>query len=286
LQSQARALFSRNINLIDLQRVSQIDKSFNPIGEETNLSTLPPSLAIVIHVFHLDQFKNILKKVTRLGVNFDAFVTCSNPYIWPEVQKLSEEFSNLVDVKLTENRGRNFGPWLIEFHEQLQKYEYFVHLHTKKSAHVRPRLSDDWSARSMAFIENKAVFDRAINILRRQPDVGLIFVDCGDLFRQINSYWNANYDAAVMLVKTLGLGSLLPRNQKVIYPMGGMFLARTSSLKELLDHRWTPEMFPIEKGQLDGTTQHAIERLVGWIPKEKGMSICVYKPSADTFYVN
>ena len=57
------------------------------------------------------------------------------------------------------------------------------------------------------------------------------------------------------------------------FPAGTMFWARTKSISELFDLQLDKKDFPEEKGQVDGTIAHAIERLFGIIPAKKGYKV-------------
>jgi lipopolysaccharide biosynthesis protein len=72
-------------------------------------------------------------------------------------------------------------------------------------------------------------------------------------------------------------------SKRFAYPAGGMFLARTKSLKPLLELKWTADDFPAELSQMDGTTQHALERLVGLVPSLTGFSHLIFDSQENSF---
>jgi lipopolysaccharide biosynthesis protein len=62
------------------------------------------------------------------------------------------------------------------------------------------------------------------------------------------------------------------------FPAGGMFAARTDSVKQLFEHQWKFEDFPLEMGQVDGQTHHMIERLFGYLPLINGFKHLLLPP--------
>jgi FMN phosphatase YigB (HAD superfamily) len=62
-----------------------------------------------------------------------------------------------------------------------------------------------------------------------------------------------------------------------------MFWIRPSSYKEFLTHDFNYSDFPDELGQLDGTLQHALERIMGVYPSIKGLDHLVYVSEIDRF---
>ena len=62
-----------------------------------------------------------------------------------------------------------------------------------------------------------------------------------------------------------------------------MFWLKVEHYKELFGMDWKYEMFPRENGQLDGTTQHAVERLFGWHRQSADISHAIYCRDLDAF---
>lgn len=62
-----------------------------------------------------------------------------------------------------------------------------------------------------------------------------------------------------------------------------MFLARSSAYSWLTDVQWTYEDFPPELGQIEGTTQHFIEKVLGYAPAIKKQNHLVYVQEIDGF---
>jgi FMN phosphatase YigB (HAD superfamily) len=68
--------------------------------------------------------------------------------------------------------------------------------------------------------------------------------------------------------------------------MGGMFWAKTDALKQLLSYPWSYEDFPEEAGQIDGTTHHAIERLVVVCCQSNGYKKVAFHPEVNAGFID
>lgn len=95
-------------------------------------------------------------------------------------------------------------------------------------------------------------------------------------FRQVlgAAHWGDNKDIARELAFRLGWpDSALPEDGALRFPVGSMFWARVAAIRPLLDLALTPDHFPPEAGQVDGTLAHAIERMLG-VVCQAGAIIC------------
>lgn len=92
-------------------------------------------------------------------------------------------------------------------------------------------------------------------------------------FRQVlgAAHWGDNKDIARELAFRLGWpDSALPEDGALRFPVGSMFWARVAAIRPLLDLALTPDHFPPEAGQMDGTLAHAIERMLGVVCQAGG----------------
>lgn len=74
-------------------------------------------------------------------------------------------------------------------------------------------------------------------------------------------HWGLNKDLAENVLQKLHIDIKLPVNN-IVFPVGNMFWARVDAVLPLFTNT-VADNFPNEKGQADGTTAHAIERL--WV---------------------
>jgi lipopolysaccharide biosynthesis protein len=234
-------------------------------------------LAITAHIFYrewLDIFLAKLPQFKELGA-----ILVTTP-VQEFKEMLENEFAKqgiTGRVVLSQNRGRNFGPLLVELSKEILEYDYFIHVHSKRSAHSKVSRGELWQERNTQFLldhSNIKGFHQAFN---QSKDVGLIYVNCSDLLRTINYRWGTSRQATRRYFgKQRGFESIR-WSGKIDFPAGGMFAARVSAVQELMECEWSYSDFPHEDGQLDGTLQHGIERMIGALVISKGLRHLVYQ---------
>lgn len=224
-------------------------------------------VGVFVHVHYsefLPRIKNILAVYTEAFPNVMFNFTSTDEKIHASLLDLATQFRNVGLVRLCVNRGRNFGPLLVSFQDEIPKVKYVIHVHTKKSPHAGKGIGDKWADLLWGnLLENLDVFRNNLSLLRAGENVSLLYpVDLKlfppDSFSWARSRGNVPLEIAASSVNRLFDADRFP------FPVGGMFMASSKGLKEsLLFRRWSPEDFPKELGQTDGTVQHALERVIG-----------------------
>lgn len=66
---------------------------------------------------------------------FDIYVS-TNEFLFEQVSQILSAYRQInIKVRIVPNRGRDIGPLISEFAEELQKYDVIGHFHTKKLRH-------------------------------------------------------------------------------------------------------------------------------------------------------
>ena len=102
--------------------------------------------------------------------------------------------------------------------------------------------------------ESKRMADTVLSAMSDDESIGMVFPDEPNVMG-----WNANRGFAEPLAARMGLAKL-PRNFD--FPVGTMFWARTPALEPLIDLDLQWDDYPEEPLPYDGTSIHAIERLL------------------------
>lgn len=246
-------------------------------------------IGFFVHLYYMDY---AVRLVTALGQNAEiSNVHVSTPKI--EIMNFLRDWEiksgRRLDIHFTPNIGRNFGPLFVELKQEILKYEFFVHLHSKKSKHQSKKMSLDWSERSWRLlIEDQVLLRRAVISMKSNERLNTISPLVFDLIPPESFSWLCNEVGGAALAKRLSIAS---SKNRFLFPAGGMFLARTESLRKILELNWAWSDFPEEMGQIDGTTQHAIERMIGVMASQNGgyQGLFDFKSdrfSADESYIN
>ena len=224
---------------------------------------------------YLDRFSRLVE--TYSGSSHFA-VTTDNKEVFEEIQ--SRDYPN-VTVKKSQNRGRNFGPLLVELLEEMAGYDYVVHLHSKRSVHSTRDVASRWADLHWKMLgENKRVFDRSVALLDSDKEIAIAYPLATKVVKPSRFNWFLNRDLAEVWMKRKGIDFV---EDPFPFPAGGMFLMRTKAFAHVLEDSWTYENFPEESGQLDGTTQHMLERLMGALPTSLGYKHLIYDSRVDRF---
>jgi lipopolysaccharide biosynthesis protein len=213
-----------------------------------------PQIAVILHLFYVDLWEEILRYLDQLDEDFDLFVSLS-----PETgagfdERIREEFPH-ADVRYFDNRGRDIGPFMMFLRdERLQHYELVCKIHSKKSPH---RVDGDrWRGNLLHQLLGAPAIIREIrDVFEADPSVGLLG-PANHLDRDEDS-WGSNRQRMEQLARRMGVGS---SDITLEFFAGSMFWFRPRAFARLLDLGIELEDFEAERGQLDGGLHHALER--------------------------
>jgi len=225
--------------------------------------------ALHIHLYYYDQAQDIARRILKSRSPVDLFISVSSATIRDEALKLFGKMKGRrVDVRIVPNRGRDMGPLLTEFADDLKHYEAVGHFHTKLSPHYHNRtLVKNWvnllSENTLG--GKKPMIDVILNAMASNPRLGMIFPDDPQVVG-----WTCNRDQAIELVKRIGYSEADLPQKHINFPVGMMFWARINALKPLFDLKLDWSNYPEEPLSLDGTMLHALERILPIVAMKEG----------------
>jgi lipopolysaccharide biosynthesis protein len=262
---------SSKIQLIDLQAIP------------TPQSLTAKKIAIQAHIFYPDLASELAKVLANFPAPFDLLISTPDAHNEESLRKQFQGIQHLqkLQILIAPNRGRDLGPLLYGFGKQLLDYDYFAHVHTKKSSATND-IGNTWRQYLIHGLLNSSQ-DRSLKILNLLEDYGLIYPQKFPLIDVQNCQWGESLQAASTLCKSMQIPAPLPGY--IEFPAGSMFWAKTAALKPLLEHSFIPEDFELESGQTDRTIMHAIERSLTHIAISQGYPVALLKyPSALSYY--
>lgn len=253
------------------------------IGVQEQGASMDITLGVFLHV-HFEEFiDDFAARLQEFPARSEFFMTATSGVAAKKLKAVLESEQRPWEIRVVPNRGRNFGPLLVEYGKKMTEFEFILHLHSKKSSHAGKILNTEWADLIFQRLMSATYLRGALSFMVENPKVGLIYRDLAGRFRKVNSYWGANRGPLTQSDFYKSSKAHLNWKLPVAYPIGGMFLARTQSLRQLLEFEWKYEMFPEEKGQLDGTLQHSVERYVGFLATFNNFEHGVFSGSPDTF---
>lgn len=244
------------------------------------------TIAVAVHVFYLDVFEEICSYLKNIPYHFNLLITTPDPANESPIRSIVSRsgIDATLFLKISQNRGRNFGPLLVEYSGLLLHHDLFLHLHTKKSLHSG---SDAFAWRAHLYkslLGNRylvsAIIDRFAN-----DNTGVLFPATYSWLPYWAHHWLSNSHLIKPFYERLGIPYERPLTY-LDYPVGSMFWARPEALKPLLEEKWRYEDFPPEQGQNDGTVAHVIERSIVTIAKHEKYSFIEFDYDAGSFRRN
>jgi lipopolysaccharide biosynthesis protein len=239
-----------------------------------------PEVCFVIHAYYLDLLDDLFLKLKAITFDFDIVITNSSSSILDEKQ-ITEILrkSGLKDILVlnTVNRGRDILPLIHCVNAGiLDSYNYFFKFHTKRSKWARGRQDigngGGGSGWRQSFYEdligdgtNSSII---LEHLKRDIDLGIV-TERNSLLG--SNYWTGNLRRTQELATRLEL-EFIP--DELLFPAGSMYACKGLVIQGLRALCLSDEDFEPELGQLDNTTAHAVERLVGLVSIAGGYKQC------------
>ncbi len=251
----------------EVARPAELDPSAGvPFGFSAVAAGAPP-LAVVCHLFHVDLAGDFRRYLSNIPCACDLFITTDTPSKRDVLERRFGDWERgTVLVRVSENRGRDIAPKLVTFRDVYPRYELVLHLHSKRSHHERALAG--WRSYLLeTLLGSRAVVESVLAAFSLSPRLGMIGAQH---FEPIRSWigWGENLEHARRLA--LRMGFQLDERAALDFPSGSMFWARSAALKPLLDLGLTGADFEPERGQTDGTTAHAVERLYYLVCERSG----------------
>lgn len=268
-------------NRFNFRRIVEQKPSLN-IAEITKGKTI----AIHLHLFYIDLLPEIQSYLNNMPCIFDLFVSIPDIVDY-DAKKLQESLCMIkhigaITIKRTPNQGRDIAPMLCTFKTDLQRYDFMLHIQTKKSPQDKSLVG--WRR----FILNHLLRSKdAVTYILQclNDDVGIIappdYIFCYDI-----TGWTQNLNQAQKIINRSKLNLCLEKEVPMVkFPQGSMFWCKTDYLKELFNIKWDYKEFESEPLPFDGTVAHALERLFFLWDTDNKRKCCMIYNTTDEMYL-
>lgn len=262
------------------------NRSLVPLNAQSNLIDLNTvveaqevsgKIAVHLHIFYADLVNEFTGYLRNMPFSYDLYVSAASDEAFENCQK---QFANLpncqaTDIQRVPNRGRDIAPLLSTFGKTLAEYDYFAHLHTKKSLYNKGATRGWREYLCDSLLGSPERVRRIFTLFDDEANYGIVYPQNYFLLPYPANTWLANRGLAATWMTRLGLGEM-PHGY-FDYPASSMFWARGKALAPLLQAGLTSEDFPEENRQTDGTLAHTMERLFVISARKQGFSPAILR---------
>jgi|GEM_PF-3057824 len=221
-------------------------------------------LAVILHLYYPDLWPVIKDKLTNINVPFDLFVSIQDrdkDIVLDRVNK----YHKATNIVVMPNRGRDMLPFMLiasKISEEKQ-YKYLLKLHSKKSLHRND--GNEW----LNSLLSQLIPSDISGIIKTLERTSTGAIGPADHVVSLSRYMGENRERTGVIMGLIADKKFVKQvlNTPGNYPFfgGTMFWCRLDFLSPLLKSGITPADFNTERGQVDGTAAHAIERILGKI---------------------
>lgn len=221
-----------------------------------------PTVAVICHMYYPEILNEFKKYLLNIPFSYDLFITTDSDEKKDEIKDcLLDWRKGAVEIRVVPNQGRDIAPKLIGCQDVYDNYEFFLHIHSKKSHHLDYLFG--WRTYLLeTLLGSERIVESIFEAFNSDPKLGIVAPEHFDKIRN-GIGWGCNFDQAKNFASQLDLQ--LDLDSKIDFPSGSMFWGRSAAIKPLLDKKLSFDDFQTELGQLDGTLGHIIERLYFFI---------------------
>lgn len=253
-----------------------------PAAEPFDMQVLPDPVplaafdlrvGVMAHVFYSDLISEFADTLRLLPVPFTLLVSVMDAEAEDMARQRFEQLPRLAHlvIRRIENRGRDIAPLLVTFHDEVLALDIVGHIHTKKSLYTGSE-QEQWRRYLLnSLFGSPERLGWILGMFQADPQLGMVYPESYHSVPLWAHTLLSNADACETLANRMGVG--LDRQRYIDFPAGSMFWARVDALRPLYDLRLRLEDFPVEHGQIDGTVQHAVERLLGVVTRHQGFRL-------------
>ncbi|GAA6194539.1 rhamnan synthesis F family protein [Phaeobacter sp. NW0010-22] len=226
-------------------------------------------VAVVVHLYYHEMWPEFATALRRQHFDFDLYVTLtgSETDCAPVRQEIEATFPR-AQVWALPNHGRDILPFVHLINAGLlTPYRAVCKLHSKKSPHLAD--GDAWRQTLLAGVLGDPDQTQVrLQTFLDQTQLGIWTAD--HQLYQGDIWWGPNQPRAETLLDRIG-----QRNwgANLAFPAGSIYWIKPALLTQIQALKLTAQDFEPEQALVDGTTAHAMERVLGCLAIATGLGI-------------
>jgi len=222
-------------------------------------TTMPPHgitrVAVLAHIFYPDLCSELLGYINHIPVQADLYISTDTEEKREIIKKTLVDYAKgTMEIRIFPNRGRDIAPKIVGYADVYRRYDYFLHIHTKKTL-IDNNLSGWRTYLYQNLLGSPEIVTSILTLLQRE-EMGVVFPQHYDLiWPAVN--WGHCFRRSRDLLEQAGIP--LCQSTPLEFPSGSMFWGKSKALRLLLDRKLEFSDFDEESGQIDGTLAHVVE---------------------------
>jgi len=260
----------RRCNIYDLKLNLNLNYVL-PLKININNLQYKKKVALFVHLFYEDLFDICLDYLKEIPKYIDIYISTDTD---KKAFKLKQMVWENCFIEVCNLRGREWAAFLIIHAKRITAYEYFCLIHDKKSSQLY------YSSVGHSFftslwenaIGSENYVENILALFEDNPQIGIIAppeVYHGTYFHTSIDYWTICYKETCEILKELNVHVPIDEKKPPI-TLGSVLWCRRSAVRKLFDHGYLEEAFPSEPMPVDGTFNHAMERVMPYIAQAEG----------------
>ena len=233
-------------------------------------------VAVIAHMHYPELIKECCDYLQQLPEDITLFITTTtdeNKYrIQAEFKKKNFENYRIIVI---ENRGREIRGLLIECSQIFKEYRYLCFVHDKRTT---GDLAEQEIGNAYMYtlwenmLKTPEYIQNVIGLFKQKEYLGMLVpvpVYHWNYFGYLGNQWTTCFQKTKELADRLGIHCVMTEEWSPI-TLGTAFWCRTDALLPLLSHVFSEEDFLEEPLPVDGTLNHAIERIFAYVAQSQG----------------
>lgn len=251
-----------------------------------NKSTVKTSIGVHLHLYYEDLLDEFCEYFNNIPEKFDLYISCKKGADISAIRERAKKIRNVakITIKETQNRGRDIAPFYVLFGKELSRYNEVLHVHSKKSLYTGEEKAN-WRHEALdGVLKSEEMVCETLRLMRMEkPEAGLVFGEMTKMLPPMALHWLYNAGKGKEILDKLHVPF---ENHMFFYPVGSFFWAKTDAIRPLFELGMTYNDFDEEKGQIDGTLAHALERVIAFVVRHRNYDMFIYDADTNEFSRN
>lgn len=245
----------------------ECDRDFNPLKEK---------IAVIAHLNYPELINEGVDYLKNVPKEMDIYVTTKSE----ENERLIRnalESKHIKNYKIIQigNKGREIRGLLVECADVFRTHEYVCFVHDKRT--TGNKTGENVGKAYMYLLWQNMLKSRdyilnIIALLKENDYLGMLVPVPPyhwNYFRYLGEEWTNCFEETKKLVNKLQLNCIMSKDTAPL-TLGTTFWCKSEAIKPLIEYGFTEDDFEEEPLPLDGTINHAIERIFAYSAQSQG----------------